>query len=168
MNTEDLSDLSDLPEWQEDQFPIDEDEAENWQTNPTRGACKALYEQWRHVMFLLKGVLQPIMEKDEGDYAEMDTDHAGMLQGDAYIVGVKIRSSEAGGIYTLRMENAAIIRQLAQGIASGILSFAIQQTADADHVNVVRAEIDKFRELFKAWVNTFEKDEFVDEWGLFV
>ena len=166
----DFDNLSDLPAWDTGRFPIEEEEGEEWKPNPTRIACKALYEQWRQVMFLLKGILVPIItEKIENSIeAAMDIDTARSLHGDAYIVGLKIRSSEAGNIYTIRMENAAIIRQLAQGIATGLLSFMEDDSADESYIMVVRAEIDKFRGLFIKWVNTFEKDEFKDEWGLFV
>ena len=87
---------------------------------------------------------------------------------DAHIVGAKIMSSEAGGIYVIRMENAAIIRKLAQGIASCLLLFIEDADVDESYVQVVRNEISEFRKLFIEWVKTFEKDEFTDEWGLFV
>ena len=29
---------------------------------------------------------------------------------------------------------------------------------------MIREEIDRFRELFKTWVSTFQKDEYEDEW----
>jgi hypothetical protein len=161
--------FSDLPDWDEGRFIFEDEEGEEWKPNPTRNACKTLYKQWQHVMFLLKGILVPIIEKEENSIeASMDIDTARDLHGDAYVVGAKIRSSEGGGIYSIRMENAAIIRQLAQGIATGLLSFVDDKSADKDYINVVRSEIDKFRALFIEWVNTFEKDEFKDSWGLFV
>ncbi len=33
---------------------------------------------------------------------------------------------------------------------------------------IIRSEIDTFRELFKQWVASFEKDDCEDEWGLFL
>ncbi|MFN2457507.1 MAG: hypothetical protein ABR502_04840 [Chitinophagaceae bacterium] len=36
------------------------------------------------------------------------------------------------------------------------------------YVHVIRKEIDEFRQLFRQWVNTFQKDEYKDEWGLFI
>ena len=168
MNTDDLHDL---PEWDETRYIFEEDEAEEdeWKPDLTRAACKALYNQWREVMFVLKGILMPIMEQEETSIEiAMDIDAARQLHGDAYIVGAKIRSSEAGNIYILRMENAAVIRQLAQGIATGLLAFVEDEAVDENYIKIVRAEIDKFRMLFMAWVKTFEKDEFVDAWGLFV
>ncbi len=164
-----FDDFSDLPDWDEGLHIFEDEEGEEWKPDHTRIACKALYRQWQQVMFILKGILLPIIEKDETSIeASMDIDTARNLHGDAYIVGVKIRSSEAGNMYVLRMENAAIIRQFAQGIATGLLSFVEEDTADQSHIKVVRGEIDTFRQLFIQWVNTFEKDEFTDDWGLFV
>jgi len=167
MNTDDLSDL---PDWDDELLSFDEDgEGEEWKPNLTRETCKAMYAQWQQVMFLLKGILQPVMEQSETTIeASMEIDAARNLQGDAYIVGAKIRSSEAGNIYILRMENAAVIRQLAQGIATGLLLFTKEDVVDESYIGVVRGEIDKFRLLFIEWVRTFEKDEFSDAWGLFI
>ena len=39
---------------------------------------------------------------------------------------------------------------------------------DKKYGEIIRNEIEIFKSLFKKWVNTFEKDEFIDEWGLFV
>ncbi len=83
-------------------------------------------------------------------------------------MGAKIRSSEAGGIYVIRMENAAIIRKNAQSVKSFILSLMIEGEVDEEHGEIIRNEIDEFRQLYKHWVSTFKKDEFEDEWGLFV
>lgn len=160
MNTEYLFDL---PDWEE-QFDLDE--GESWKPNATHTTCKALYRQWQEVMFVLKGILMQVLENGTGmEGAEQEMAH--ILIADACVIGAKIRSSEAGDIYILRMENAAIIRQMAQTIASRLLLFQ-DDSIDPVHVRVIRNEIDKFRQLFIAWVNTFEKDEFKDEWGLFV
>ena len=164
MNT---NQFTDLPDWDDDDFHTEEDEGEEWKPNPTRETCKALYAKWQEVVFLLKGVLVPIIENE--DRTDPMLSHAaGDLYGDAHIVAVKIKSSEAAGIYTVRMENAAIIRKAAQGIASGLLLFMEDDSVDENHIKVIRDEIAAFRLMFIDWVNTFEKDEFTDEWGLFV
>ena len=94
-------------------------------------------------------------------------DHIAMITGDALEVAVKIKSSEAG-LYIIRMENAAIIRKNAQYIKISTNSFMLEGQMEPQHRLIIRDEIDKFKELFKAWVATFEKDEFEDEWGLFI
>jgi hypothetical protein len=165
----DYDNLSDLPEWEDDELNDEEDEGEAWKPNPTREACKAMYEQWQQVMIVLNGALDSMRteEKEDGFPAEYWEDHKGMLLGDAYQVAVKVKSSEAGDMYMIRMENAGIIRKNAQFIKSAMLTMIAEKVIEEAHGMVIREEIDKFRELFKIWVNTFKKDEFEDEWGLY-
>jgi len=160
--------LSDLPDWDDDEFK-DEEEGEEWKPNPTRDACKVLYEQWQQVMIVLNGALDSMVieEKEDGFPAGYWEDHKAMLVGDGYQVAVKIKSSEAG-LYTIRMENASIIRKNAQFIKSSMLTMMSEKVIEKAHGYVIREEIDKFRELFKTWVSTFQKDEYEDEWGLFI
>ena len=161
--------LSDLPEWDDDEFKDEDDEGEGWKPNPTKDACKKLYQQWQQVMIVLNGAFDSmnIEEKEGGFPSDYWEDHKGMILGDAYQVAVKIKSSEAG-LYTIRMENASIIRKNAQFIKSSMLTMMSEGVIEEEYGKIIRNEIDKFRELFKAWVATFQKDEYEDEWGLFV
>jgi hypothetical protein len=161
--------LSDLPEWDDDDFRDEEEEGEEWKPNATRDACKAMYQQWQQVMIMLNGAIDTMVmeEKEDGFSKEHWEDYKGMILGDAFQVAVKIKSSEVG-LYTIRMENASIIRKNAQFIKSSMLTMMAEEVIEESHGQVIRDEIDKFRELFKIWVSTFEKDEFEDEWGLFI
>ena len=161
--------LSDLADWDDDEFKDEDEEGEEWKPNPTREACKILYKQWQEVMIVLNGALDSMVieEKEDGFPADYWEDHKAMLLGDAYQVAVKIKSSEAG-LYTIRMENASIIRKNAQFIKSSMLTMISERVIEKDHGYVIREEVDKFRELFKIWASTFRKDEYEDEWGLFI
>ncbi len=160
--------LNDLPEWDDHRFD-DEEDGEAWKPNPTKDACKAMYQQWGTVMTVLKAAFDSLKEPDEEDFVnkEMIEDEIAMIMNDAHVVAVKIQSSEVG-LYTIRMENASIIRKNAQFIKISTNSFMLDGLMEPEHRQVIRDEIDKFREWFKTWVSTFEKDEYVDEWGLFV
>ena len=161
--------LSELPDWDDDEFKDEGEEGEEWKPNPTRDACKELYKQWQQVMIVLNGALDSMgVEEKEGEFpADYWEDHKGMLLGDAYQVAVKIKSSEAG-LYIIRMENASIIRKNAQFIKSSMLTMMSEEVIEKAHGQIIRDEIDGFRELFKIWVGTFQKDECEDEWGLFI
>jgi hypothetical protein len=166
-----IEDLSGLPEWDEDDFEDGDREGEEWKPRPTGEAAKAMYEQWKQVMVLLGGVLEDDNEdydkKKDGDVEkEMFRDMKGMIMGDAFQVAVKIKSSETG-LYIIRMDNAAIIRKNAQFIKTSMMGLIADGSIDEEHAMVIRAEIDKFRLLFKHWVSTFEKDDIEDDWGLF-
>ena len=165
----DFDHLSKLPEWDDEEFRNEDDEGEAWKPNPTRDACKELYLQWQQVMIVLNGAFDSmkIEEKEDGFPADYWEDHKGMILGDAYQVAVKIKSSEVG-MYTIRMENASIIRKNAQFIKSSMLTMMSEEVIEEEYGNIIRSEIDKFRALFKIWVSTFQKDEYEDEWGLFI
>lgn len=155
--------FNDLPEWH-DRF---DDEGEEWKPNPTKQACKALYQQWGIIMTMLKGGLDiDKLQKETGE--NWTTDYQAMMLGDAMQVAAKIRSSEAGGMYVIRMENASIIRKNAQAVQSSMLLFMEEGVIEKKYGEIIRNEIEIFKGLFKTWVSTFEKDEFTDEWGLFV
>ncbi len=160
-----LDDLNELPEWKKD----DDEDGEEWKPNHTRELCKAMYKQWNTVLFVLKAALDSMKEPtaDSLFTQEYVDEHKAMVLGDAYEVGAKIRSSEVG-LYIIRMENAAIIRKNAQFIKISSNNFIAEELISEEYNKVVRNEIDKFRELFKQWVASFEKDEYEDEWGLFV
>ncbi len=161
-----INNLNELPEWKDDKKS---DEGEGWKTNATTEACKALYEKWNEIVTMLAGALGTMKEISEaGEDADFVADQKAMTLGDAYEAGAKIRSSEAGSLYVLKMENASIIRKNAQFVKSSVLGLMLQDEVEEEHGEAIRNEIDVFRELFIKWVNTFKKDEFVDEWGLFV
>ena len=165
----DYDKLSDLPEWDDDDYRDEEDEGEEWKPNPTRAACKALYMQWQQVMIVLNGAMDSLKTHTGEDSFSPDRweDNKSMILADAFQVAVKIKSSESGNMYMLRMENASIIRKNAQFIKSNMLTMMLEGVIEEAYGQIIRDEIDKFRELFKIWVNTFEKDEYEDEWGLF-
>lgn len=169
-----LDGLNELPEWDDDRMRSlsddDEEDGDEWKPTPTYDACKAMYVKWNEIITMLNGALGDMEDEDEpGQHdASFIRDRKGMILGDAFEVGAKIRSSEIGRMYILRMENAAIIRKNAQSIKSAMLSFNMEDELEDSYCEAIRDEIDNFRELFKTWISTFEKDEFEDEWGLFV
>ena len=164
-----LDSLNDLPDWDDSDFSKFDEEGESWKPKPTREACKLLYKQWQEIVLMLNGVFESMNTEDQKSFSkEYWEDYKAMILGDAFQVAVKIKSSEAGELYMIRMENASIIRKNAQFIASSILVMMEENVVDKKHGEVIREEIDKFRELFKKWVSTFERDEFEDEWGLFI
>lgn len=158
--------LNDLPDWDDDSFG--REDGEEWKPDPTRETCKALYQKWREIVTMLNGALENDSGEEEDPISSFAAYNKQIVLSDAFEVGAKIKSSEAGGIYVLRMENATIIRKHAQSIASSMLMFNPDDGVDENYAMLIRTEIDQFRELFKIWVSTFEKDEYTDDWGLFV
>lgn len=85
------------------------------------------------------------------------------------IVLAKIVGAEGGDLYSIRMQNAAIIRQagLDLYVQIGGLRF-VENFSQPEYIDLIRSEIDAFRELFKEWIYSFDiSNDYPDEWGLF-
>lgn len=89
------------------------------------------------------------------------------MRGDSYILPAKIAGAEGGGLYSLRMENAVLIKKAACDIRSATYSLAMLHEVDINYLEVLRSEIESFKELFIKWIEGFDrKDDIDDGWGL--
>lgn len=87
---------------------------------------------------------------------------------DITIINTKIRAAEAADLYSLRMENAVLIKVHAQSILTATSGMEMFDISHEDYRQILRKEIDEFRQVFVEWVATFDRsNNFPDEWGLF-
>jgi hypothetical protein len=87
---------------------------------------------------------------------------------DAYMLTAKIVNAEGGDLYSIRMENAAIIRKAAQSLMLHNHSLEMFGFEHVGYYKMVRTLIEEYRLLFIDWVANFDKSNFVvDRWGLF-
>jgi hypothetical protein len=150
-----------------DDFNEDE-EGESWKPNLAKVGCKTLSIKWEKIIFMLKGVLDADEKETETEGEELFAAISGFDIGDAYEISAKLRGAAAADMYSVYMENACIIRRNAQSIKSSMLLMIGEEQIEEEHGLLIRTEIDEFRILFKEWVSHFQKDEYEDEWGLFI
>lgn len=87
---------------------------------------------------------------------------------DIAIINAKIRGAEAGDLYTLRMENAVIIKVHARSIITATSGLKMMKLGYKEHLHLLREEMEEFRVIFVEWVNSFDKtNDIPDDWGLF-
>jgi len=85
----------------------------------------------------------------------------------AYILGAKIAGAEGGDIYSLRMENAVLIKINARELLTTTSLCKQQKLCDQDYLQLLRNEIEEFRKLFVDWVATFDRtNDIEDDWGI--
>jgi|SRR6185437_6306740 len=161
----DLDKLNFLPDWDDDQFP--EEEGEAWKTYEIRAAGKALYLKWREVFGLVLAFTENLSDdSEENETHEQSTQR--LIYENAMIIAPKIRSASMVDLYVLQMENAAIIRTNARQLMEQVGFAVLMGFAEESYKNVIAEGMEEFKLLFKGWVATFKKDEFEDEWGLFL
>jgi hypothetical protein len=104
----------------------------------------------------------------EGDDKEMYEFH---LNESAMIMTAKIGGAIGSGSWLISMQNAAIVRYHAEWLLTATSGLKHMTEADKYYVKVLRNEMEEFRDLFNEWVkeiHKMEKDDFEDEWGLFI
>ncbi|WP_235831741.1 hypothetical protein [Flavobacterium rhamnosiphilum] len=124
-----------------------------------------LMQKAEQIIKLTQGLVQIVPADNE---FLQETTVRFMLE-NAMIIPAKIAGAEAGDLYDLRMENAAIIRKAARElyVQAGSLRFE-EGITDKDYIILLRKEIDEFRLLFIDWVAGFDMWNYIkDEWGLF-
>lgn len=103
------------------------------------------------------------------DVIEADADQL-MLQHrmmeSASNLGPKIAGAEAGELYTLRMENAVLIKMSARDLQAQSSLLMSEKLVDDSYILLLRRAIQDFRSLFIEWVNSFDKgSDIEDGWG---
>ncbi|MGY5847083.1 hypothetical protein ACW6QP_06655 [Salegentibacter sp. HM20] len=123
-----------------------------------------LYQKALEILEIVERIQSLIPEDDE--YLQST---GGFMMEDAYKLAPKIAGAEGGGLYDIKMENAAIIRKSARDIyVSCNQFFANDDFNDDEYLILLRNTIEEFRVLFAEWVKGFDQwDYIVDRWGLF-
>jgi hypothetical protein len=92
-----------------------------------------------------------------------------IMRADAMLLPAKIAGAEAGNIYSIRMQNAAIIRFHAMSLYTHVGGLSLyDESINKAFTNHIRTEIENFRLLFIDWVNSFDRSNYIwDDWELF-
>jgi len=117
---------------------------------------------------LVNSLVETIDGKDanEGVPAEMFEHYKQMMMEDVMIISAKIQGAEGGDLYSLRMENAVIIKIHARSLLIHTSGLKMMGYPNHEYLQALRDEIDEFRKLFIEWVSSFDKsNDIEDEWG---
>ena len=86
----------------------------------------------------------------------------------ACVLMPKIAGAEASDLYTLRMENAVLIKIHARELLAQTSLCKAEKLARPDDLQLLRNTLEEFRVLFVEWVTGFDKNNDIpDEWGIF-
>lgn len=92
----------------------------------------------------------------------------GQMIVDAAQLSVKVAGAEAGDLYDIRMECAAVIRKAARDLMVQKHALKMFGFEEAEYFQVVRDLLEEYRLLFIDWVAGFDKENYIiDRWGLF-
>lgn len=140
------------------------DDEENFENTDDRLEKIPLYKKGLEILDLVRQIADLI--SDDGGNELSSVKHR--LLEDAYMLTVKIAAAEAGDLYDIRMENAAIIRKSAMRLMIQNHSLKMFGFEYVEYFQMVRDLIEEYRLLFIDWVERFDKSNYIiDRWGLF-
>lgn len=85
----------------------------------------------------------------------------------AALIQVKISGAEGAGLYSLRMQNAVLIRLAAMDLMNAVAFAEMVNINEADYVQLMRDKIEEFRLLFVDWIRGFDKSyDIPDNWAI--
>jgi hypothetical protein len=106
---------------------------------------------------------------DSIDNEEVRMIHGNIMLEDSMIIPSRIASAEAVNDYIMKMENATIVKMHARSLQAQSASLVFEDILPKEYLVLLRKEIEAFRGLFKAWVQSFRGLPREDDgWGLFV
>ncbi|MCX6206324.1 MAG: hypothetical protein NTZ19_08760 [Bacteroidetes bacterium] len=162
----DLEKLNFLPEWDENRFIKKMNQhGEAWKNAPGIMAARDVYKQWREVFGLVVAFAENLEdEKNENNRSTTKS----LIYENALIVAPKIIGAVSVDAYTIKMENAAIIRSNCRQMMEQINFTVLMGWSEEDYKRVIDESLEQFKAAFRIWVATFIKDGDDDEWGLFI
>lgn len=123
-----------------------------------------IFKKANHIFQLVEAFVQVLPEDNEFILSTGQ-----LLLQDAMLIPAKIAGAEGGNLYSIRMQNAALIRHSAMDLFTLIGGLKYEDGfKEVEYINMIRHEIDEFKLLFIDWVAGFDTNNYIwDDWELF-
>jgi hypothetical protein len=110
-----------------------------------------VFKKSEELLELVEVIAESLKEGDSKDhfYSEM--------LNNAYLIQVKIAGAEGGSLYSLRMQNAVIIKLAMHDMFNAVAASAMLDINEEDYVDLMRDKMEEFRVLFVEWIRGFDK-----------
>ena len=127
---------------------------EKWEKIPVYKKAQELFD--------LAEVIADSLKEDEM------TEHlAVQMLSNAALVQAKIAGAEGGGLYSLRMQNAVLIKLAVQDMFNAVSFASMVEINEEDYVDLMREKVDEFRLVFNEWIRGFDKTyDIPDNWAI--
>ncbi len=90
------------------------------------------------------------------------------LREDAVMIPAKVARAIGSTLYDSKMECATLVRKSANDLQLQCTSLEMFGFTESQYLDLIRAEVEEFRELFIDWVAAFDPWDYrIDRWGLF-
>lgn len=119
-----------------------------------------VFKKGMEIVEITKAVVESFTENSESKMI------GELMLENAYIIPAKIANAEGGDLYTHRLDMATLIKLAARELHSQTTLCKHLDLTHTDYIELLQAELERFRDLFLTWVSAFDKSNDVfDEWN---
>jgi hypothetical protein len=147
--------------WEDD----DRNEENDFDPEKERRRVEALpiYQKAEEIRDLTRRIIDSI------DDEKVKMIHSNIMLEDSVRIQTHIAQAEAVNDFNAKMENATLVKMHARSLQAQSASFLFEGVLPGEYLSLLQKEIETFRTLFKAWLQSFDKaNKESDGWGLFV
>ena len=111
-----------------------------------------IYNKAIHIVHLVNAFLSTFLEDDT--YWQVTK---GLMMEDVAIIAAKIAGAVGGDLYSIRMQNASLVREHAIHLYMQVVHLRFfKNYKDIKYVDMLRNVIEKFQMLSTAWAGSFD------------
>jgi len=120
-----------------------------------------VFKKAEEILELAEVIVEAIKEDEKKEHFSTE------ILSNAMIIGVKIAGAEGGSLYSLRMQNAVIIKLAVQDMMNAVICTEMFDIGEEDYVDLMREKVEEFRLEFIEWVRGFDKtNDIPDNWAI--
>lgn len=120
-----------------------------------------IFQKSEEILELAEVIAEALKEDSKKEHL------ASEILSNAMIMQVKIAGAEGGGLYSLKMQNAVVIKIAAQDMLNAVIFSAMVNLNEEDYVQLMRDKVEEFRLEFLNWIRGFDKSyDIPDNWGI--
>lgn len=113
------------------------------------------------MMDLADVIAEALKENDRKEHL------ASEIVSNAMLIQVKIAGASGGNLYSLKMQNAVLIKLAVQDMFNAVVFSAMVDINEEDYVQLMREKIEEFRLEFVEWIRGFDKsNDIPDNWAI--
>jgi len=120
-----------------------------------------VFKKAEEILELAEVIVEAIKDSKEKEHFATE------ILSNAVKIGAKIAGAEGGSLYSLRMQNAVIIKLAVQDMLNAVICTAMFDLNEEDYVDLMRDKVEEFRLEFVEWIRGFDKaHDIPDNWAI--
>jgi len=120
-----------------------------------------VFKKAHEIYELAKAIAEALKDDEQKEHLATE------IISNAMIAQAKIAGAEGAGLFSIRMQNAVLIKVAIHDMFNAVLFASMVEINEEDYVQLMRDKVEEFRIVFREWMLGFDKEyDIPDNWGI--